>query len=178
MKKNKNLQKLIVSGICLALCLVLPFLTGNIPVIGNAISPMHIPVLLCGFLCGPFYAATVGFIAPLLRFVMFGMPPIFPTGISMCFELAAYGLVSGLLYKKLPKKPVYVFVSLISAMVIGRIVWGILRSLLSGTSGAAFTWEMFFAGAFFNAIPGIIIQIILIPVLVLALRRSKLLSEG
>jgi len=96
--------KLTLSGLFLALCLVLPLLTGQIPQIGSALSPMHIPVLLCGFVCGWPYGMAIGFIAPLLRGVIFGMPPIFPVGIAMAFELAAYGALAGLFYKILPKK--------------------------------------------------------------------------
>ena len=92
-------KKLCIAGICLTLCMLLPFLTGQIPQIGNALSPMHIPVLLCGMLCGGIYGAIVGFIAPILRFMLFGMPPIFPIGIAMAFELAAYGMASGVIYR-------------------------------------------------------------------------------
>ena len=92
-----HVQKLVLAALCLALCMVLPFLTGQIPEIGSALSPMHIPVLLAGFLCGPWWALAVGAVAPVLRFALFGMPPIFPTGLAMCFELATYGLISGLL---------------------------------------------------------------------------------
>ncbi len=86
-----NLKKLVLSGVFLALALLLPFVTGQIPQIGAALAPMHIPVLLCGFVCGWPFGLVVGFVAPLLRFMLFGMPPIFPTGIAMAFELAAYG---------------------------------------------------------------------------------------
>ena len=96
-----QIRKLTYSAVCLALCMILPFLTGQIPQIGSALCPMHIPVLLAGFLCGPWWAMAVGAVAPLLRFALFGMPPLFPTGAAMCFELAAYGLVSGLLYTRL-----------------------------------------------------------------------------
>mgnify|MGYP003309534025 CR=1 FL=1 len=139
-KKRTNVLSLTCAAICLALCMVLPFLTGQIPEIGSMLSPMHIPVLLCGFICGPLYAAAVGVIAPLLRFALFGMPPLFPVGVAMCVELAAYGAVSGVLYRLLPRKPVNVYVSLIAAMLAGRIVWGIIRVVLSGAGGAAFTW--------------------------------------
>ena len=124
-----RIQKLVISAVCLALCMVLPFLTGQIPEIGSMLCPMHIPVLLCGFLCGPAWAAVVGAIAPLLRFVLFGMPPLFPTGAAMCVELATYGAVSGMLYRALPNKAVNVYVSLLGAMLAGRIVWGIVRVL-------------------------------------------------
>ena len=96
-------RNLVYAGAALALCLVLPFLTGQIPQIGSALCPMHIPVLLAGFLCGPWWAAAVGAAAPLLRFALFGMPPLFPTGLAMCFELAAYGLASALLSRTLPR---------------------------------------------------------------------------
>lgn len=165
--KKKNLINLALAAMFLALALVLPFVTAGIPQIGNALCPMHIPVLLCGFVCGPWYAMGIGFIAPLLRFALFGMPPIMPIGIAMCFELAAYGLVSGLMYKYLPKKKPYIYVSLIGAMLIGRGVWGAARTVLYGLGKSEFGFAAFIAGAFTNAIPGIIIQIILIPLLVM-----------
>ena len=153
------------------------FLTGQIPEIGSALSPMHIPVLLAGFLCGPGWAAAVGVVAPLLRFALFGMPPIFPTGLAMCFELAAYGLISGLLYRLLPKKNGNIYVALVSAMVLGRILWGLVMVVLMGITGAGFTWAAFVAGAFLNAIPGIIVHILLIPVLVMALRKAGFIEK-
>ena len=127
--KQKSLRRLILAALFLALAFVLPFLTGQIPQIGSALCPMHIPALLCGFFCGPWYGLAVGAAAPLLRSLIYGMPPLMPTGIAMCFELAAYGFVAGLLYKLLPKKNGYIYVSLISAMLAGRVVWGIARVL-------------------------------------------------
>lgn len=171
MKTKNNVLQLAYAAICLALCMVLPLLTGQIPAIGSALSPMHIPVLLCGFLCGPLYAATVGAIAPLLRFALFGMPPLFPTGVAMCFELLTYGLVASILYRKLPKTKVNIYVTLICAMVAGRIVWGMVRFILAGLSGSTFTFAAFLAGAVTNAIPGIIVHIALIPLLVMALEK-------
>lgn len=175
--KSNLVKNLASAGACLALCMVLPFLTGQIPQIGSAISPMHIPVLLAGFLCGPWWAMAVGAVAPLLRFALFGMPPIFPVGLAMCFELAAYGLVSGLLYRLLPKKTVNIYVSLVAAMLAGRVVWGIVMVILSGVTGSVFTWAAFLAGAFVNAVPGIIIHIVLIPLLVVALRRAGIIKD-
>jgi len=177
MRKVSPVRALVTAALMLALCLVLPFLTGQIPEIGGMLCPMHLPVLLCGFLCGPWWALAVGAIAPALRYVLFSMPPIYPVGLAMCFELAAYGLFSGLLYRRLPKKPWSVYVSLISAMLLGRVVWGAVRAVISGAGGAEFTWQLFLAGGFTQAIPGIILQIVLIPILVLALRRAKL-TEG
>lgn len=172
--RNSAILRMAYAAVCLALCMVLPFLTGQIPQIGSALSPMHIPVLLAGFLCGPWWAAAVGAVAPLLRFALFGMPPLFPTGTAMCFELAAYGLVSGILCRKLPKKAVNVYLALIAAMLAGRLVWGIVMVVLMGLSGSAFTWAAFMAGAFVNAVPGIIVHILLIPIIVLALRKAGL----
>ncbi len=162
---------MILGAMFLALALLLPFLTGQIPRIGNALCPMHLPVLLCGFFCGPWYGLTVGLIAPLLRFVLFGMPPLMPTGVAMCFELAAYGLTSGILYRVLPRKKPYIYVALTGAMLAGRVVWGIVEIILFGFGNSGFGWAAFMSGAFLNAVPGIIVQIVLIPVLVMALEK-------
>ena len=171
---QKQIQRLAAAAMCLALCLVLPFFTGQIPEIGGMLCPMHIPVLLCGFVCGWPYALVVGFVAPILRSAMFTMPPMM-VAISMAFEMAAYGLVSGLLYKLLPKKPVNIYVSLIGAMIVGRVVWGLTRCAMLFMGTMPFSWQAFVAGALLEAIPGIICHIVLIPVLVMALKRAKLL---
>ena len=169
-----QIRKLTYAALFLALALVLPFLTGQIPQIGSALSPMHIPVLLCGFLVGWPWGLAVGFIAPPLRSVIFGMPAMFPGAFAMAFELAVYGLVSGILYRLLPKKKWSIYVTLVVAMLAGRVVWGIARLILAGLSGSSFTWALFLAGAFTNAIPGIILHIVLIPVIVMALERAGL----
>lgn len=174
--RENTVKNIVLAAVCLALCLVLPFLTGQIPQIGSTLCPMHIPILLAGFLCGPWWAMAVGAVAPLLRFALFGMPPIFPTGTAMCFELAVYGLVSGLLYVRLPKKTASIYVSLIGAMLAGRIVWGVVMAVISGVTGSAFTWTAFLAGAFINAVPGIVVHILLIPVAVIALKKAGLIK--
>ena len=162
---------MVLAAMFLALALVLPLLTGQIPQIGNALCPMHLPVLLCGFFCGPWYALAVGGVAPLLRFAIFGMPPIIPKGIAMCFELATYGFAAGMLYRLLPKKKPYIYVSLIGAMLAGRIIWGAARAVLYGLGKSEFSMAFFIADGFLNAIPGIIVQIVLIPILVMALGK-------
>ena len=167
-------RKLTYAALFLALAMVLPFLTAQIPEIGSMLSPMHIPVLLCGFLCGWPWGLAVGFIAPPLRSVLFGMPAIFPGAAAMAFELATYGAVSGLLYRMLPRKKWSIYATLITAMIVGRVVWGIARWILAGLSGKGFTWAMFLAGGFTNAVPGIILHIVLIPVLVMVLDRAGL----
>lgn len=169
---KKNVKNLCLSAVCLALCMVLPFLTGQIPQIGSALSPMHIPVLMCGLLCGWPYGLVIGFIAPLLRFLLFGMPPIMPTGLAMMFELAAYGAFSGLLLKLLPQKIPFLYTSLIGAMLGGRIVWGIVRFILGMLVGPSFTLAAFLSGAFITAAPGILCHIVLIPPVVIGVRRA------
>lgn len=175
--KNKNLLKLTYAAVCLALCLVLPFLTGQIPQIGSKLLPMHIPVLLCGFLCGPVWGCAVGLIAPILRSLLFSMPPLFPTATAMAFELAAYGLLAGLFYRLLPKKTPYLYVALILAMIGGRLVWGLAQTVLMGMTGKSFTLTAFWTGAFANAWPGIILQLVLIPPVVAALKKAKLMPN-
>ena len=125
--KKQSTRKLVFAALLLALGLVLPFLTAQIPQVGSMLLPMHLPVLLCGFVCGWPYGLLVGAVTPLLRSMLFGMPPLYPTAVAMAFELAAYGLLAGLFYKLLPKKPVYVYVALILAMLGGRAVWGLAQ---------------------------------------------------
>lgn len=127
-----NTKKLVLSGLFLAIGLVLPFLTGQIPEIGNMISPMHFPVLLCGFICGAPYGALVGLILPPVRFLLFQMPPLYPVGLAMAFEMATYGLVSGLVYSRVQHNIKGIYLSLVPAMVVGRIVWGIAQVILMG----------------------------------------------
>jgi len=167
MKKNRNLYNLIFSALFLALAWVLPFVTGQIPEIGSMLCPMHIPVLLCGFICGWPWGLAVGFIAPLLRSVSLSAPLFFPKAICMAFELATYGAVSGLMHKILPQKKIFIYCSLLTAMIAGRIVWGTAMFVCLGISKGTFTFAAFMSGAFINAIPGIIAQIVLIPLLVI-----------
>lgn len=172
---QKSIRTLVLAAFMLALCLILPFFTGQIPQIGSMLLPMHLPVLLCGLLCGWQYGAAVGFVAPLLRYVLFGMPRIYPTGIAMAFELATYGLVIGLLYSRSRWKCIFaLYRSLLIAMVVGRIVWGAAEVVLLGLDGQAFTWELFLSGALLTAIPGIILQLVFIPALMIALDRTGL----
>ena len=175
MKTKKLIFNITISGMFLAMAYVMPFLTGQIPEIGKMLCPMHIPVLLCGFVCGAPYGFAVGVIAPLLRSLTLGMPPLFPTATAMAFELAVYGLVAGLLYKILPKKKISVYISLLSAMVLGRVVWGLVTFCVMGFDASEFGFSAFWAGAVVNAIPGIIIQIALVPVIVMLLEKTKLI---
>ena len=166
-------KKLVTSSLLLAVALLLPFVTGQIPEIGNMLLPMHLPVLLAGFIVGGPSAMAIGAIAPLLRSVLWGMPVLFPKAISMAFELATYGLVSGIVYSNSKKDGKSVFIALITAMIAGRVVWGIVSMMLFGVMGKGFTMALFMTEAFVNAVPGIAIQLVVIPVIVSALKKSK-----
>ena len=171
MKRNE-IKKLTLSAMFLALAFVMPFLTGQVPQIGSMLCPMHIPVLLCGFFCGASWGAGIGFMAPILRSFILGMPAMFPSAFCMAFELAAYGFVAGWLYHRLPKKRVNVYVSLVSAMVIGRLVWGLVMFCCMGFDASKFGLSAFLAGAVGNAVPGIILQIVLVPIVVITVEKS------
>ena len=167
MMERDDIKKMTLAAMFLALAFVMPFLTGQIPQIGAMLCPMHIPVLLCGFFCGAPWGLAVGVLAPLLRSFTLGMPLMFPNALCMAFELGMYGFVSGLLYRILPKKKVFVYVSLVSAMLAGRIVWGMAMFASMGFDASQVGMAAFVAGAFTSAIPGIIVQIILVPFLVI-----------
>lgn len=171
MKKQNDLVKLALASMFLALAFVMPFLTGQIPQIGSKLCPMHIPVILCGYVCGAPWGIIVGFVAPLMRSVTLGMPPLFPTAFAMAFELAAYGFISGLLYRKLPKNKVNIYVSLVTSMIVGRLVWGVVQLCCVGFDVSKFSLTAFWTGAIVNAIPGIIIQLALIPVIIIVLEK-------
>lgn len=175
--KMNNIKKMILSALFLAIGMILPFFTGQIPAIGSRLLPMHIPVLLCGFVCGWQYGLTVGLIVPIFRSLVFTMPKMMPTAIAMSFELAVYGAAVGFLYAKLPKKKISIYISLLVAMILGRVVWGLISIPLYGISGGSFSAAIFIAGAFTNAIPGIILQIIVIPAIVMALTKIGVLKS-
>ncbi len=173
---NKNLRKLVYAALCLALCYVLPFATGNNRALGNMLCLMHIPVFLCGFLCGWEWALAVGLIAPLLRHFTIGAPPV-PTAYVMAFELAAYGLVVGLLFKVLPRKKWSIYVALIAAMLVGRLVSGLGNVIVYGLQGNAYGLTAFLTSHFVTPLPGIALQIVVIPLIVMALDRAKLIEN-
>lgn len=177
-KKKKNyVRNLTLSAMFLAIGLLLPFLTAQIQQIGNMLCPMHIPVLLCGLICGWQYGFAVGAVMPIMRNWIFHMPPIYPTGLAMAFELATYGLLVGILYNSSKWKCIVsLYRSMIAAMLGGRLVWGAAMMIILGTGTDGFTWKAFYTGAFLNAIPGIILQLILIPTIMIALNRTGLVK--
>ncbi|WP_084496201.1 ECF transporter S component [Lacrimispora indolis] len=176
MRTNRT-NKLVLSALLMAIGIILPFVTMQIPSLGNMLLPMHIPVILCGFICGGPYGVIVGLILPLLRSVLFGMPSLMPTAVAMSFELATYGLISGALYQRMAGKRFAVYISLIGAMIIGRVVWGAVSFGLYSSLGNIFTWKIFAMQAVINAIPGIVLQLILIPMLVTSLKHAGVIRH-
>ena len=175
-KTTSPTRQIVLAALFLALAFVLPMVTGHVPQVGNMLCPMHFPILLCGFVLGGPWGLAVGFIAPLLRSVLFGMPPMFPIAISMAFELAAYGLVSGLVWRKVKHTLPMMYAALVTAMAAGRLVWGTVRFVLAGLTGSSFPFSAFLSGALLTAVPGIIAQLILIPLILVALQKAKLLD--
>lgn len=172
---RKSIQNLTLSAMFIAIGMILPFFTGQVPQIGNMLLPMHIPVFLCGLICGWQYGLLTGLIVPLLRSVVFGMPPMFPNAIAMSFELMTYGFVSGFLYARSRWQCIVaLYRSMLAAMLLGRLVWGLAEVVLLGISGSAFTWKAFMAGALLNAVPGIILQLVFVPAVMVALNRTGL----
>lgn len=171
---SKNVQRLTFSAMLLAVGLLLPFVTGQIRGIGNMLCPMHLPVFIAGLLLGPACGFAVGAVLPLLRSFLFGMPVLMPSAAAMAFELAAYGFFSGLLRRKLPNTLPMLYGSLIASMVIGRVVWGIASIPLYGFAAKSFSWQIFVTNGFLNAIPGIVLQLVVVPPIVRALERAKL----
>lgn len=171
--RNTHVKNLVLSSMFLALGIVLPFFTGQIQFVGNMLLPMHIPVMLCGLICGPWYGLAVGAITPLLRSAIFHMPVMFPSAVAMAFELATYGIVIGFLYRRFYWHCIKaLYKSLIASMIAGRLVWGIVMACIMGLGG--FTFKMFITASVLNAIPGIILQLILIPALMVILHKTKL----
>ena len=122
--------------------------------------------------------AYSGAVAPLLRSVLFGMPPMYPVAIAMAFELLTYGLVIGLVYRRMAQKGAAgVYAALLTAMAAGRLVWGVAEVVLLGLGGKAFTAQAFLAGALLNAVPGIIVQLVLIPAVMAALQKAGAVKE-
>ena len=178
MKKHDNLLKMIFAALFLALAYVMPFLTGQMPKLGSMLCPMHIPILLCGFICGWQWGLVIGLIAPLMRSLTLGMPPLFPVALCMAAELAAYGAFSGLMHRLLPKKKPYIYCSLLAAMVLGRLIWGAAMFACVGIKSGSFTLTAFLTGAVITAVPGIIVQIVLVPILVILLERVTEKEQG
>lgn len=171
-------KKNIITAFFLAVAMVLPFFTGQISQFGKMLSPMHLPILLTGFICGWPYGLILGAVSPILRSLIFGMPALIPTAIAMTFELATYGFVAGFMYKKVKKNIFMIYATLITSILAGKIVWGIARFCLVKMLGFDFSLEMFFYVGFIIGLPGIILQLLIIPTIVSKLQSYNLLRES
>lgn len=160
----------VLTALFVAIGLVLPKIFHMVPNFGSIFLPMHLPVLLCGLTVGAPYGFVCGIVTVCLSMAINGMPPVFPIGVCMIAELAAYGLTSGLFYKMFKK----VYPALVLSMLAGRIVNGVAMAMAMGMAGRAYTMQAFVAGAFVTALPGIVIQLIVIPPIVVALNKAKL----
>ncbi|MBQ4510217.1 MAG: ECF transporter S component [Clostridia bacterium] len=171
---KERIKKLAYSGMFLAIGTLLPLLTGQIKEIGDSLLPMHLAIMLCGLVCGWKYGLAVGLILPFFRSVTFGMPPLYPQAVWMALELATYGAVIAIMYDIFKRKNIgYLYLSLIISMISGRIVWGIAKAILLGVANKPFTFYAFLTGGFVDALPGIILQLILIPIIVTLIERIK-----
>ena len=159
----------------LAVGVVLPSITGSIKEIGDSLLPLHLVVMLCGVICGWQYAAPVGAVLPFLRAALFGMPPLYPNAVWMSAELITYGFVIGFLFSLRKKySRIWLLVCLVCSMLAGRVVWGITKAILLGVADKPFGLEAFLVGGFADAVPGIILQFILVPLIAeLAFRLQK-----
>ncbi len=169
--KHLQLKKSVISAMLLALCLVLPFLTLQNPELGNMLSLIHLPVLLCGLICGPLWGFGVGLTAAPLRSLIFSAPPV-PKCFFMAPEMAAYGLVCGILYRIFPKKLPFYYLNLLISMVAGRFVYGIVTYIVTVAEGGTFLFQSFLTATVLTSLPGILLQLVLIPLLLMALTKA------
>lgn len=177
-KTKRSLLRLTGSAVCLALAVVLPIFTGSIPEIGGMLCPMHLPVLLCGFLYGPLSGGIVGAVAPLLRFALFGAPTLVPRGVCMAVELAVYGISAGALRSLQKRRKWLIYPALAVALLLGRLAGGISKfALLFMGEIASYGVSAFFTGYFIETVPGVIVQFLLIPPVVFACERAKIASD-
>lgn len=176
MNHDFRTKKLVLAALLLAVGVVLPTATHSIPNAGGVLLPMHVPVLLCGLTCGWQYGLACGLLAPSLSHLITGMPPA-PVLPAMVCELAAYGLISGLsvAFIHTGKRTADLYVQLLSAMLLGRAVYGAMNALVFRVG--AYSMEIFLTAAFVTALPGILIQLALLPALVLALEKARILKS-
>ena len=167
---RKNTVNLTLSAMYLAMALLLPFLTGQIPQIGSLISPMHIPAFLCGMTCGPVWGAVVGAVSPLLRSLIFTMPPM-AIAPMMAVELAAYGALAGILLKILPKGNLWLYVNLAVSMIGGRILYAAVKIAVMGLGEAGPLVVLF--DTFVGTWVGMIVHFIVVPPLVMLIRKLE-----
>lgn len=173
MNKRLKTKELILSGLLLAVGILLPMIFHSVGMAGKVFLPMHIPVLIGGFVLSPPLAFIVGFITPLLSGALTGMPVMFPIAVIMAFELAIYGLIASLMFRKLTVIP-----SLIISMISGRLIAGLVVFILAQFFGVKMNAIMYLKGAVATGLPGIALQIVLIPALMYGLRTYRKYDIG
>lgn len=183
MQRNDSLYRLLITAILLSVGMVLPFLTGQLQSFGQLISPLHIPAFICGLTCGWGWGAALGFVLPILRGLIFGMPPFPAVGLPMAFELLFYGLITGLAYPLLrkalkDKRLLAMLIAMIAAMIVGRCAGGAAKAVMMGLQGQGYAFSAFFASYFTGTVVGAVIHLIVCPLIVLALEKAKLSPLG
>lgn len=176
MRSMSAVKRSILTAVCVALCVVLPQAFHSIPNAGSVYLPMHIPVLLCGLICGGSYGLLCGLAGPALSSLFTGMPAMAYLP-SMMVECAVYGLAAGLVLGVLRTKKLYadLYVSLVVAMLAGRVMAGIAKALIF--SAGSYSMAAWVTGSFVTSLPGIVIQLLLIPAIVSALMKAGLIPE-
>ena len=177
MKKTRfDTRQLVLAALCVALGIVLPVAVHGIPNAGRVILPMHLPVLLSGLVCGPFWGFLCGVLTPALSSLITGMPPAAFLPAMLC-ELAAYGLIAGLLrrFVRTGRRTADLYIQLIGAMLLGRVVYGVMNALVF--SAGEYSFKAFVSAAFITALPGIVIQLVLLPAVVLLLEKTGVIKK-
>ncbi len=173
--KFSYVKRLVLSAACVALCVVLPMAFHAFPNGGSVFLPMHIPVLLCGMMCSWPYGFVCGLLGPLLSSLITSMPPaaMLP---PMMVECAVYGGVSGLMMVLVHTKKNWLdlYISMVTAMIAGRLVAGLAKAWIFTPGTAPFAWV---TTSLVTGIPGICLQLILLPILITALTKAKLLPK-
>lgn len=174
--KYTETRRMVMSALCIAMGIILPMAFHAIPNAGSIFLPMHIPVLLCGLVCGWKYGLIVGLLTPALSSLLTGMPPA-PILPGMVCELGTYGLLSGVLTSKIKtdRRSLGLYAALICAMLAGRVLSGALNALIFRAGDYSLT--IWLTASFATALPGIVIQLCVLPWLVLALEKAKLLPS-
>jgi niacin transporter len=176
MTRVLSFKKTIIAAMLIVVGVILPQAFHGVgPMAGMILLPMHIPILLAGLICGPLYGLVVGFAVPLLSHLVFAMPPAFILPAMLC-ELPVYGIVAGLLMTFVPLKHLYArtYVALVGAMLVGRIVFGVVNTLVFNVGD--YSMQMWLTAAFITALPGIVIQLMAIPSIVVALQKEQLIE--
>lgn len=178
MYQMSSVKRISLCAMCIALCYVLPIAFHSVG-LGSVLSPMHIPVLLCGIICGAGSGFLCGLIGPILSSLLSGMPPVLML-IRMLPELCIYGLVSGLLIGRVHtgRSAADLYISLIAAMISGRIAGGCATAIFYSVTSGVYSLPLWFTGYFVESLPGIITHLLIVPALVFTLQKARLIQHN